>query len=211
MATKKPTNKAASNTIVLDLNDEQTELLASVPWFNERYLLPGESVSDYDIDLQRLVESIDVKDPLDAILVKEIHDELREVQRMRALRQAILLRGMSHDLSNSLTNSYSRQDDLRVTMAVAEWQASPGKEPKALLILLSEAGITMERLLADAYKTETKQLQRLEVQVARHEKNVRETLKMIDIRRNHKLMRQRIEFDLEQDRQKLIADQSDGD
>ena len=82
---------------------------------------------------------------------------------------------------------------------------------KDILSLLEEVDTTMGALMADAFSLKLKSLQQLDVQLSRHEKNVRETLKMIDTRHNHKLMRQRIEFDLEQDRQKLIADQSDGD
>ena len=210
MAAKKSTKKAKSNIIVLDLNAEQTELLANIPWFNTRYLLPGEAVSDYDNDLQRLVESIEVKDPLDAILAKDIHDDLREVQRMRALRQAILLRGMRNKLTSLLSGPYGLNDNSQADAAFTLWESNPENGYEAILILLEEVGVTMDSLQADAFSRELKELQLLDIQLGRYEKNIRETLKMIDARNNHKVMRQRIEFDLEQDQQKRLIDKTDG-
>lgn len=211
--TKKKSPKHKSElTLRLDgaLEPRQAELVAKIPWFNERYLLPGEEASDYDLHLQLLIESIGVKDTLDAILIKDIHDELREVHRMRALRQAILLRGMARQLSIALRTSYSSGDEARVEDVFELWNTDHKAGNKALTKLLDEADITIGRLMADAFSMESKKLQQLELQLARHEKNVRETLKMIDLRKNHMLMRQRVEFDLEHDRQQRSIDNSDG-
>ena len=67
----------------------------------------------------------------------------------------------------------------------------------------------MNGLMTEAYTLTADTLDRVEQQLAQHEKNVRETLKMIDTRRNHALVRQRLEFDLEQDRQQLLIDKND--
>ena len=211
MSTKKTTSitKQSKNTLALEINDNQAELLAQIPWFNERFLLPGEEVSDYDLQLQRLIDSVEVKDALDLILVKDIHDELREVQRMRALRQSVLLRGMADTSIYLLSGSYGFDEDTRIELALLVWESDPEKGSKHLSSLLEEVGLTMNGLMAEAYTLKAKTLDKLDQQLARHEKNVRETLKMIDTRRNHALVRQRLEFDLEQDRQQLLIDKND--
>ena len=111
--------KQSKNTLALELNDNQAELLAQIPWFNERFLLPGEEVSSYDLQLQRLIDSVEVKDALDLILVKDIHDELREVQRMRALRQSVLLRGMEGKLGSLLSGFFELDDNPRSKLALS--------------------------------------------------------------------------------------------
>jgi len=201
--------KQAKNTLALELNGNQVQLLVQIPWFNERFLLPGEEVSDYDCQLQLLIDSIEAKDALDLILVKDIHDELREVQRMRALRQSVLLQGMVDKLNRILKTPYGYEDDLRGEVLLLAWENRPEEGHKKLLVLLKEAGITLNGLMAEAYSLKAKTLDKVEHQLARHEKNVRETFKMIDVRRNHALMRQRLEFDLEQDRQQLLIDNND--
>ncbi len=44
MSTKKTTSitKQSKTMLALEINDNQTKLLAQIPWFNERFLLPGE-------------------------------------------------------------------------------------------------------------------------------------------------------------------------
>jgi hypothetical protein len=65
----------------------------------------------------------------------------------------------------------------------------------------------MDEISVSVFSRSAKNLQLLEQQLARHEKNVRESLKMIDTRRNHALVRERLAFDLERDRQQqLIID-----
>jgi len=195
--------------LALELNDNQTELLAQIPWFNERFLLPGEDVSDYDLQLQRLIDSVEVKDALDLILVKDIHDELREVQRMRALRQSVLLRGMESKLDSLLRGPYGLDDATRAKLAFLAWETDPQTGSQDITSLLQEVGSTMNGLMAAAYTLTANTLDKVEQQLARHEKNVRETLKMIDTRRNHDLVRQRLEFDLEKDRQQLLINKND--
>ncbi len=201
--------KQSKNTLALELNDNQAELLAQIPWFNERFLLPGEEVSSYDLQLQRLIDSVEVKDALDLILVKDIHDELREVQRMRALRQSVLLRGMEGKLGSLLSGFFELDDNPRSKLAFLAWENDPEEGYQHISKLLDEAEITMNGLMAEAYTLKANTLDKVEQQLARHEKNVRETLKMIDTRRNHALVRQRLEFDLEQDRQQLLIDKND--
>jgi len=215
MPAKKSNQRATKSNTSTDplsiiLNSPQAESLAAVPWFNERYLLPGEQVSDYDQQLQLLVDSIEVKDALDLILVKDIHDELREVQRLRALRKSVLLRAMVGKLNQILKTPYGYEDDLRGESTLLAWENNPEKGYKKLLVLLKEVGITLDGLMAEAYTFRFKILDKVEQQSARHEKNVREILKMMDRRHNHAVMRQRLEFDLEQEKQKLINDNSDG-
>ena len=200
----------ATDPLSIILNSPQAESLAAVPWFNERYLLPGEQVSDYDQQLQLLVDSIEVKDALDLILVKDIHDELREVQRLRALRKSVLLRAMVGKLNQILKTPYGYEDDLRGESTLLAWENNPEKGYKKLLVLLKEVGITLDGLMAEAYTFRFKILDKVEQQSARHEKNVREILKMMDRRHNHAVMRQRLEFDLEQEKLQLINDNSDG-
>lgn len=208
---KKAASKAkqSNNTLALELDSTPAELLAQIPWFNERYLLPGEEISDYDSQLQSLIDSVEVNDALDLILVKDIHDELREVQRMRALRQALILKGMANALSRELSGSYLPPNEPRVEFALALWDTDPQAGNNAFIKLLDEAEMTMGSLMSDSYLTHSKQQQQLELQLARHEKNVRESLKMIEQRKNHKLMRQRIELDIKKEEQQLLTDSSD--
>jgi len=205
--TKKKSNKTSDHKLGmnLDLEPEQAELVSQIPWFNERYLLPGERVNDYDLRLQLLIDSIKIRDALDAILAKDIHDELREVQRMRTLRQSILLKGMRSSLTTLLSGGiYSFDEDPRVTHAFEIWDKYPESGNDAILELLEGVGATMGSLMADVFAIESDKLQLLELQLSRHEKNVRETLKMIDLRRNHDVMRQRIESDLEYEQSRRI-------
>jgi hypothetical protein len=203
-------SKPATDPLSITLNSPQAESLAAVPWFNQRYLLPGEQVSDYDQQLQLLVDSVEVKDALDLVLVKDIHDELREVQKMRALRQSILLRGMSKKLDILLKDPHTYKSDPRVKNVLYDWEANSEDGQAQLVSLLDEAQATINTLMAGAYTIEAKTLDKLEQQLARHEKNLRETLKMMDARRNHAVMRNRLEFDLEQEKLQLINDNSDG-
>ena len=205
--TKKKSNKTSDHKLGmnLDLEPEQAELVSQIPWFNERYLLPGERVNDYDLRLQLLIDSVKIRDALDAILVKDLHDELREVQRMRTLRQSILLKGMRSSLTTLLSGGiYSFDEDPRVTNAFEIWDKYPESGNEAILELLEGVGATMGSLMADVFAIESDKLQLLELQLSRHEKNVRETLKMIDLRRNHDVMRQRIESDLEYEQSRRI-------
>ncbi len=214
MASKK-SNKSSDQSAVLtdnlgsQLGADEAEVLSKIPWFNERYLLPGESVSDYDTSLQLLVESVVVKDALDAILVKDIHDELREVQRLRVLRQSFFIRGMASRLSDLLSAHFSMDEDPRVTEVLAAWREDPEVGNAALFDLLDELGVTMDEISVSVFSRSAKNLQLLEQQLARHEKNVRESLKMIDARRNHALVRERLAFDLERDRQQQLTCNSD--
>jgi len=213
MSTKKTTSitKQSKTMLALEINDNQTKLLAQIPWFNERFLLPGEEVSNYDLQLQLLIDSVEAKDALDLILVKDIHDELREVQRMRAIRQSVLLRGMADKLGSLLGvgQSYGLDKGSRAKLAFLAWENDPEGDSQHISKLLDEVKTTMNGLMTEAYTLTADTLDRVEQQLAQHEKNVRETLKMIDTRRNHALVRQRLEFDLEQDRQQLLIDKND--
>jgi len=53
-------------------------------------------------------------------------------------------------------------------------------------------------LSGGAYKIEAKNLAQVDNQMARHQKNVRESLKLIEMRRNNALVRQRLEREMEQ-------------
>ena len=214
MASKKSKKTSDQSAVLTDnlgsqLSADEAELLSKIPWFNERYLLPGESLSDYDTSLQLLVESVVVKDALDAILVKDIHDELREVQRLRVLRQSFFIRGMAGRLSDLLSAHFSVDEDPRVTEVLAAWREDPEVGNEALFELLDELGVTMDEIRVSVFTRSAKNLQLLEQQLARHEKNVRESLKMIDARRNHALVRERLAFDLERDRQQQLTCNSD--
>jgi len=214
MASKKSKKSSGQSAVVTDnldsqLSADEAELLSKIPWFNERYLLPGESVSDYDASLQLLVESVVVNDALDAILVKDIHDELREVQRLRVLRQSFFIRGMASRLSDLLSAHFSMDEDPRVTEVLAAWREDPEVGNEALFELLDDLGVTMDEISVSVFSRSAKNLQLLEQQLARHEKNVRESLKMIDARRNHALVRERLAFDLERDRQQQLTCNSD--
>jgi len=80
---------------------------------------------------------------------------------------------------------------------------------EVLFDLLDELGVTMDEISVSVFSRSAKNLQVLEQQLARHEKNVRESLKMIDARRNHALVRERLAFDLERDRQQQLTCNSD--
>jgi hypothetical protein len=210
MASKKCKKFSDQSAVLTDnigsqLSADEAELLSKIPWFNERYLLPGESLSDYDTSLQLLVESVVVNDALDAILVKDIHDELREVQRLRVLRQSFFIRGMASRLSDLLSAHFSMDEDPRVTEVLAAWREDPKVGNEALSELLDELGVTMDEISVSVFTRSAKNIQLLEQQLARHEKNVRESLKMIDARRNHALVRERLAFDLERDRQQQLT------
>ena len=92
-------------------------------------------------------------------------------------------------------------EDPRVTEVLATWREDPEVGNEALFELLDELGVTMDEIRVSVFSRSAKNLQLLEQQLARHEKNVRESLKMIDARRNHALVRERLAFDLERDRQ----------
>jgi len=214
MASKKSKKSSGQSAVLTDnigsqLSSDEAELLSKIPWFNERYLLPGESLSDYDTSLQLLVESVVVKDALDAVLVKDIHDELREVQRLRVLRQSFFIRGMTGRLSDLLSAHFSVDEDPRVTEVLVAWREDPEIGNEALSELLDDLGVTMDEIRVSVFTRSVKNLQLLEQQLARHEKNVRESLKMIDARRNHALVRERLAFDLERDRQQQLTCNSD--
>lgn len=199
-------------TLSIQLESKQAELLATLPWFNQRFLLPGEAVNDYDVQFQLLIDSIEVHDALDLILVKDIHEELRDVQRMRAVRRSTMLNGMIKKLVRLLDPHYRNVfDDPLAYEVVTAWEQGTEEGTTQFNQLLEKLNVTLNALQAGAFELEAKHLKQIDDQFTRHEKNIRETIKMIDIRRNHKVMRKRLEFDLQQDERALLESKSNGD
>ena len=112
-------------------------------------------------------------------------------------------------LSELLRGHYGSREEPRVTKALATWRQDPELGNEEISVLLDEVRVTMDEIRVRVFSRIASNLQMLEQQLARHEKNVRESLKMIDARRNHTLMRERVAFDLERDRRQQISEIND--
>ena len=193
-----------SETLVLSKNKPHLtkKLLNQIPWLKDRYLLPGEKAEDYDLRLKTLVDSIEIYNALDAIMVKDIHDEMREIHRLQMVKSTLLVDGMRHHLNNALSPTgyhFEKYDlDPNLTELITDWQSGDESVGRRFLAYIKRNGFTLAELQMKAYKIEAKSLAQVDNQMARHQKNVRESLKLIEMRRNNALVRQRLEQEIEQ-------------
>jgi len=193
-----------SDSLVLFKNKPQLtkKLLNQIPWLKDRYLLPGEKAMDYDLRLKALIESLEIDNALDAILVKDIHDEMCEMHRLRTLKNILLLDGMRINLSERIRSlNYSRSNDkdsyLEIRELIKRLQSGEESVVQPFLASIKKAGLTLAELQVQAYRRVAKSLVQVDNQMTRHQKNVRESLKLIEMRRNNTLARQRIEQEME--------------
>ena len=197
-----------SETLVLSENKTQLsdKSLNKIPWLKDRYLLPGENAKDYDIRLKALVDSIEIHNALDAILVKDIHDEMCEMHRLRSLKNILLLDGMLMDLNEKIRHAIHYEDlkrdnnkdsYLEVKKLIIRLQNGDESVVPSLLASIKKAGLTLAELQVQAYRGVAKNLVLVDNQMVRHQKNIRELLKLIEMRRNNALARQRLEQEME--------------
>ena len=190
-------------TLVLSKNKHHLtkEILDKIPWLKDRYLLPGEDAADYDLRLQALVESIEIYNALDAILVKDIHDEMREIHRLKILKNTFLVDGMRKYLDRELgvsSRQYDRSEaDLELSKIITGWFSGDDSAAPGLVSFIENMDITLADLQMQAFKEKAKDILQVDIQMTRHQKNVRESLKLIEMRRNNSLARQRLEQEME--------------
>lgn len=197
-----------SETLVLSENKPHLtkDLLDQIPWLKDRYLLPGEEAEDYDLRLKALVDSIEIHNALDAILVKDIHDEMCEMHRLRSLKNILLLDGMLMDLNEKIRHAMHYEDlkrdnnkdsYLEVKKLIIRLQNGDESVIPSLLAPIKKAGLTLAELQVQAYRRVANNLVLVDNQMVRHQKNIRELLKLIEMRRNNALARQRLEQEME--------------
>lgn len=192
-----------SETLVLSKNKPHLtkKLLNQIPWLKDRYLLPGEKAEDYDLRLKALVDSIEIYNALDAIMVKDIHDEMREIHRLQMVKSTLLVDGMRHHINIALSSTgyhFEKYDlDPNLTELITDWQSGDESAGRRFLAYIKRNGFTLAELQVQAYRRVAKSLVQVDNQMTRHQKNVRESLKLIEMRRNNTLARQRIEQEME--------------
>lgn len=198
-----------SETLILSKNKPHLtkNLLDQIPWLKDRYLLPGEEAEDYDLRLKALVDSIEIHNALDAILVKDIHDEMCEMHRLRSLKNILLLDGMRMNLNAEIRHAIhygdinrdnNKDSYLEVKKLIIRLQNGDESVVPSLLASIKKAGLTLAELQVQAYRGVAKDLVLVDNQMVRHQKNIRELLKLIEMRRNNSLARLRIEQEMEQ-------------
>ena len=197
-----------SETLVLSKNKPHLtkKLLDQILWLKDRYLLPGEEAEDYDLRLKALVDSIEIHNALDAILVKDIHDEMCEMHRLRSLKNILLLDGMRMDLNADIRHAIHYEDIkrdtnkdsyLEIKKFIIRLQNGEESVIPSLLAAIKKAGLTLAELQVQAYRRVANNLVLVDNQMVRHQKNIREFLKLIEMRRNNALARQRLEQEME--------------
>ena len=192
-----------SETLILSENKRHLtkELLDKVPWLKDRYLLPGEEAEDYDLRLKALLDSIEINNALDAIMVKDIHDEMREIHRLKILKNTFLVDGMYKYLNRKMGGSYYGNNMSEVELEISKFITGSlgGDEGDAsdFVSFIKSMDITLADLQMHAFKEKAEDILQVDIQMVRHQKNVRESLKLIEMRRNNALARQRLEQEME--------------
>jgi len=204
-----------SETLVLSKNKTQLsdESLDQIPWLKERYLLPGEKAKDYDLRLKALVDSIGIHNALDAILVKDIHDEMCEMHRLRILKNTFLVNGMRKYLDRKLSDSSLIDSvvsvDPEISKFVSGWLNGDESVVPDFVDFLESKGLTLTELKMSSFRMNQENIMMVDNQMVRHQKNIRESLKLIEMRRNNVLARQRIEQEIERLTANTLEDERD--
>ena len=94
-------------------------------------------------------------------------------------------------------DSINEDDDLEISKFVTGWLSGDESVFPGFVDFIENNGITLTELRIQAYREVAKDLELVEDQMAHHQKNVRELLKLIEMRRNNKLARQRLEQEME--------------
>ncbi|MCH8163949.1 MAG: hypothetical protein IIA99_07670, partial [Proteobacteria bacterium] len=137
----------------------------------------------------------------DAILVKDIHDEMREMHRLRILKNTFIVDGMRYHLNKEIGGQiyYSNKGDVspEIFDLVTRWQNGDESVGQPFLALIRKAGLTLAELQLRAFESKFRHLTLVDDLMARHQKNIKESFKLIDMRHNNALVRQRIEQELQ--------------
>jgi len=177
------------------------ERLDQIPWLKDRYLLPGEEAEDYDLRLQALLDSIETHNALDAIMAKDIHDEMFEMHRLRTLKNTFLVDGMRKYVDKLLGGYYENFDtdevDPEISKFVTGWLDGDKSVVPGFVSFIESKGIALPDLQMHAFRINADDILQVDIQMARHQKNISESLKLIEMRRNNSLARQRIEQEME--------------
>ncbi len=177
------------------------EYLDQIPWLKDRYLIPGEEAEDYDLRLQALLDSIEIHNALDAIMVKDIHDELFEMHRLRTLKNMFIVDGMGNYLDEKLDGPHLYNElgefDPEIIELINDWLKGDESVNQRFHTFIEREGITLAEMQTKAYGEKFDDILKIDLQMARHQKNVRESLRMIEMHHNNALARQRLEQEME--------------
>ena len=204
--TKPPLNEPTiddSETLVLSENKSQLtdESIDQIPWLKDRYLIPGEEAEDYDLRLQALLDSIETHNALDAIMAKDIHDEMFEMHRLRTLKNTFLVDGMRKYVDKLLGGYYENFDtdevDPEISKFVTGWLDGDKSVVPGFVSFIESKGLALPDLQMHAFRINADDILQVDIQMARHQKNISESLKLIEMRCNNSLARQRKEQKME--------------
>lgn len=204
-----------SKTRVLSENKTRLteEALNQIPWLKDRYLLPGESAADYDLRLKAQVDSIEIYNALDAILVKDIHDEMCEMHRLRTLKNMFIAEGMRLYIERRIDGDHLYDDNgtfnPEVGQLITGWLNGDESVGERFLAFLVSEGTTLAEMRVKVYEDTVDDILLVDSQLARHQKNVRESFKLIEMRRNNALARQRLEQEIERLSGNTLVDERD--
>ena len=124
------------------------------------------------------------------------------MNRLRTLAKTFLVDGMRKYLVDKLSGtdvyvSIDEDDDLEISKFFTGWLSGDESVFPGFVDFIENNGITLTELRMQAYREVADDLELVDNQMARHQKNVRELLKLIEMRRNNKLARQRLEQEME--------------
>jgi len=149
--------------------------------------LPDEDPDAYMRLLAAVGVSVEPRDTIEWLWVKDVVDLLWEAQRLRRLRTALLRTARRQGLSELLDLYGEPEDDTfgyRRSSLVHAWSSGKPVAVREVAALLAKHGLTDEAILAQALSSKLEDLDRIEHMIARADSRRNGVLREIERRRS---------------------------
>jgi hypothetical protein len=155
------------------------------------WILEGEDPKRYEGLLLRVAEAVGPIDFIDWLLVKDVVALTWEIQRSRRHRETLIRMGRLKALEQILEQAMPRKDDYLsigcgpgdIPALAARWLSGDSKATKEVVEMLPKSGFSVADITTHAMTVRAVELERIDLQVERHESRRDSLLRQIERRR----------------------------
>src|ERR1700732_1051417 len=130
--------------------------LATAPLLGGAPLIRGENVRSYDELLERICATLQPRDSLEEIWIREIVDLVWETFRLRRAKASLMTDAARREVERQLDTSHPGAHQIAL-----EWAAGGADAAVEVERLLASAGLSMDRIVAHARSNDVHKMEPL--------------------------------------------------